>query len=604
MNQFSRSKLQPPDYIKDGNEAFLAGRFNLAAQAFAKAHRNDPRNPVPLFNLASAKERTGDIDEAAANLTRALRLRPGWSEPAQRLSLLLARYVLPTPGELNPHGLLAAFAFDNIDQQPIAGAAIAFLRAQTPLGEAVKQAANGRALEAARALLLRRTEKTLSHPLLHAALARDVNFDPDVERLLTAMRRIILLELPSARMEDRALIGFIAALLQQCLNNEYVFSVSPEEKSRLQGLTINWDALANGNPSDARRLLLHLLYEPPHVVIGDRFTGDDCRKFRPRACAEIIANRMKEDETLSGLAKEIPSIGVMRDPTSQRVAQQYEEHPYPRWTSLLVPAKDSARRTLERFFAPERLSFLEEPFKVLIAGAGTGMQAISVAARYGDNADVLAIDLSRRSLAYAKARAAQFGVENVRFAQADILNLTAETTGLFDVVESVGVLHHLADPFEGWRALLRILRPGGLMTVGLYSAISRQNIAALRAAADYPGPGCSDEIARDYRTRLAQSPEETGELSASRDFYALSNFRDLILHEHERPVSLNEIADFMRENDLAFRGFVLPSMVETRFLETFSSDALPGAFENWAAFEEQYPRTFDGMYQFWCEKRQ
>lgn len=603
MNQISRSKLPQPDHLKDGNEAFLAGRFHLAAEAFTRAHRDDPRNPVPLFNIASAKERLGDIDEAAMNFTLALRLRPGWCEPAQRLSLLLARYVLPTPGELNQHGLLAAFGFDHIDQQPIAAAAIAYLRAHTPLGAATKEAAAGRALEAARNLLLKRTDKCLSHPLLHAALARDINHDPDFERLLTAMRCVILMELPSERMEDRALTGFISALLQQCLNNEYVFAASPEEKSRLGALPIDWTALAGGNPIDARHLLLHLLYQPPRAVLGGRLTCDDCRKLRPRAFAEIITARLKEDARLSELAREIPSISEVKDKTSQRVAQQYEANPYPRWTSMHLPARDSARRVLERYFAPEALSFMDEPFKVLIAGAGTGMHAIAVCVRYGDKADVLAIDLSRRSLAYGKVRAPLFGVDNVRFAQADILNIRPDA-GLYDVVEAVGVLHHLADPFEGWRALLKVLRPGGLMALGLYSAMSRQNIADLRASADFPGAGCDEDAARDYRARLMARPDDgTAWLVKSHDFYALSNFRDLVLHEHERPVRLGEVAEFLKKNGLVFRGFVLPAPVEAEFLSMFPDDVLPGQLCNWEAFEAKHPHTFDGMYQFWCEKR-
>ena len=336
MNHFSRPKLPPTDHLKDGNEAFLAGRFHLAAKAFTKAHHDDPRNPVPLFNLASAKERIGEIDEAAANLTRALRLRPGWSEPAQRLSLLLARYVLPTPGDLSSHGLLAAFNFDHIDQQPIASAAIAYLRANTPLGEAVEQAAAGRALEAARNLLLKRTDKCLTHPLLHAALQRDVNLDPDFERLLIAMRRVILMEIPHDRMQDKALTTFMSVLLQQCLNNEHIFAVTPEEKAWLEHLVIRWEALLAGGMNDVCHLLLHLLYDSTDKVIAGRMTSDDCRKLRPRCIANIVASRLKENETLTALAETIPVLGMPRDATSERVAAQYEGNPYPRWTSMQV----------------------------------------------------------------------------------------------------------------------------------------------------------------------------------------------------------------------------------------------------------------------------
>ncbi|MGB0085072.1 MAG: tetratricopeptide repeat protein, partial [Rhodomicrobiaceae bacterium] len=143
MKPARRAKPSSAEFLAEGRDAFLAGRFYLAAEAFSKARDADPRNPVILFNLASAKERVGEIDEAASCLTTALHFRPAWAEPAQRLALLLARYRLDAPGDLDPHGLLAAFAFDGIDRQPIAGAAIAHLRAATLLGTAINEAEEG-----------------------------------------------------------------------------------------------------------------------------------------------------------------------------------------------------------------------------------------------------------------------------------------------------------------------------------------------------------------------------------------------------------------------------------------------------------------------------
>jgi hypothetical protein len=69
---------------------------------------------------------------------------------------------------------------------------------------------------------------------------------------------------------------------------------------------------------------------------------------------------------------------------------------------------------------------------------------------------VLAIDLSAASLGYAKARTGALGVTNIDYAQADILQLGA-TGRTFDMIQSAGVLHHLADPWAGWRVLLSLL---------------------------------------------------------------------------------------------------------------------------------------------------
>lgn len=597
MKQGSRAKPPAPDFFGQGKESFGAGRFNLAAEAFAKALDANPRDPVVLFNLASAKERLGDIDEAARLLSQALRLRPGWFDPARRLAQLLGRYALQSPGDLDPRGLLAAFAFDRINLHSLATAAVAHLQAHSPLGEAIARAEAGQATEAARDWLLRRTEKTLSQPLLLNALSHSANAHPGLERLLTAMRRVLLLETPPQRFQDKALTGFVLALILQCLKNEHVFAVSAQETDALSHLAVDASALEAGAPDEARRLMLMLLYRR-YDTLGLQLSPELCRVIRPRALGDLLAAQLSEDEEEARLAEGIPTMGAIEDATSRKVAAQYEAHPYPRWTSLQMPREGSAKGMLERIVPREKLGFFDKPFRVLIAGAGTGQHALAASVRYGKNADVLALDLSRRSLAYAKAKAARFEVANLRFAQADLQSIPGDT-GPFDIIEAVGVLHHMAEPFKGWQALVRLLRPGGLMLAGLYSAVSRQSIGELRRQRGYPGPGCDDAAARSFRAGLL---EEGSDLAASHDFYTLSNFRDLVLHEHERPIFLSEVEPFLEQNGLVFRGFSLPPLMTGAFFTAFPNEKRPGSLANWAKFEEQYPRTFDAMYQIWCEK--
>ena len=137
---------------------------------------------------------------------------------------------------------------------------------------------------------------------------------------------------------------------------------------------------------------------------------------------------------------------------------------------------------------------------MLIAGCGTGQHAIETAQRFA-GARVLAIDLSLTSLAYALRKTRELGVRNIEYAQADILKLG--TIGrTFDVIESSGVLHHLADPFAGWRVLLSLLRPGGFMAVGLYSEIARADIVEARAFIAERGYGSSADDIRRCRQEL------------------------------------------------------------------------------------------------------
>ena len=130
------------------------------------------------------------------------------------------------------------------------------------------------------------------------------------------------------------------------------------------------------------------------------------------------------------------------------VRQQYEENPYPRWTQL-----DSE--------AQQAVPFGQQPEKAidaLIAGCGTGLFTVQFA-RQTPSSRILAIDLSVASLRYAKRMAEKLGLTNVEFGQADILKL--DSLGRqFDFIDTSGVLHHLADPWSGWRILLSLLRPG------------------------------------------------------------------------------------------------------------------------------------------------
>ena len=103
---------------------------------------------------------------------------------------------------------------------------------------------------------------------------------------------------------------------------------------------------------------------------------------------------------------------------------------------------------------------------------------------------MLAIDLSTASLGYAKARTGALGVTNIDYAQADILQL-GSIGRTFDMIQSVGVLHHLADPWAGWRVLISLLRPGGVMFVALYSEIARRDVVAARAFIAQRGYGSS-----------------------------------------------------------------------------------------------------------------
>jgi len=98
---------------------------------------------------------------------------------------------------------------------------------------------------------------------------------------------------------------------------------------------------------------------------------------------------------------------------------------------------------------------------VLDAGCGLGRHSY-YAARYG--AEVVGIDLSRAiDVAYQNNRAHT----RAHFIQADLYHLPLRT-GLFDVVYSLGVLHHLPNPESGFHEILRYLKDEGMMLIYVY----------------------------------------------------------------------------------------------------------------------------------------
>ena len=104
--------------------------------------------------------------------------------------------------------------------------------------------------------------------------------------------------------------------------------------------------------------------------------------------------------------------------------------------------------------------------RVLDAGCGTGRHAY-FAAKYCAT-EVVALDLSD-AVETARATLAEF--DNVHVVQGDLLRPPFESAhdgAGFDLVYSIGVLHHLPDPRAGLESLARLVRPGGTLAVWVY----------------------------------------------------------------------------------------------------------------------------------------
>jgi 2-polyprenyl-3-methyl-5-hydroxy-6-metoxy-1,4-benzoquinol methylase len=325
----------------------------------------------------------------------------------------------------------------------------------------------------------------------------------------------------------------------------------------------------------------------------------------PAPVARLVNQQVREPLQERELEPSIPRLTTIEDRVSQLVRKQYEENPYPRWVST---AETQGRpRQIDKYlgamlplapFSPLGKDRLD----ILIAGAGTGRQAIEVARQFSQSR-VLAIDLSRAALAYAKRKSDELQVNNIEYGQADILEIEA-LRRRFDVIYAAGVLHHLADPFAGWQRLLGVLGTKGVMNIGLYSGRGREDVvAAQRFVAEAGYKPVPDDIRRcrgEFEAFPAESPLRRIMLFG--DFYSLSELRDLLFHVQEHVLNLPQIARFLLDNGLQFLGFKLSPYVLRRYRRQFPEDSAMVDLNLWDRFEAENPRTFIGMYQFWVQK--
>ena len=589
--------------------AFVAlddGDLVGARRSFRNAVRNEPHVAMHRYCLALVEDALGDSDSAAVHLTRALGLKPDMAEAAERLSAILARGKIKH-ARLQPDGLRVALSHHTVHRDVLAAASTYFLAEQPLLRDALKLGETDGWLAAARTLCLLRTSPALQDSLLLAVLAAGVVSRPDFEFLLTASRRIALLEVGPERRADPKFRVFLVALIQQMWCNEFVWFESAEETNALHQMAGQVERLLGGDAEAEWATLCYLLYRQPDDRFRVAYERDGLESIPCHHLRSALRAKLEIDRDVRARAEGMAELSSSNDGTSAMVARQYEAAPYPRWTGTPTISHKRYLAELKNHFSPDRLSFVDKPFEVLIAGCGTGKQAVSAAIDYGPNSRVLGLDIARRGLGYAEMMAARMGVKNLHLAVGDINVIDQfEPTfeGRFHVIECAGVLHHMSDPFGAWRKLIRCLKDGGIMLIGLYSKTARQHLSVLRSEPQFPGVDADDPALRDYRSHLQTRLDALPNGSASKrnlDFYSASGFRDYFLHVSEQQMTLAEIANFLDECNLQFQGFVGSPM--DALWAVYPNEPSPGSLERWAEVEARSPAMFSGMYQFWVSKR-
>ena len=140
------------------------------------------------------------------------------------------------------------------------------------------------------------------------------------------------------------------------------------------------------------------------------------------------------------------------------------------------------------------------------------------------------------------------------------------------------------------------------MKIGLYSELARQDIVRTRKEIKLLSIGTSEAEMKKFRRIIIDSSKESHQrLTKSKDFFSLSTLRDLIFHVQEHLFTIPQIAHCLEELGLKFCGFGNQDIV-SNFRVFHGNDANIYDLNLWHKYEESNPKTFIGMYQFWCQK--
>ena len=440
----------------------------------------------------------------------------------------------------------------------------------------------------------------LKEELFLLMLQKSLMADHFLEQILTKLRKEILFAFNNSDENIlRENFNFIISLAEQCFLNEYVYSQDKKEIDYINQLK---NSLENKKEVNELKIAILSCYLP---LCSSENIMNKLLKYESKNIlfSDLINMQIREPLEEKKLLTSFESLGHISDDVSKKVREQYEKHPYPRWRYTYKSVPANFLTIINGLIKPNKIesnNTFDNP-NVLIAGCGTGRQ-IFLAEGYL-NANILGVDLSLLSLAYAKRKTKEFGFKNIKFLHADILQLQ-NLEEKFDVIECVGVLHHMKDPLQGLRILLNLLEPYGVMRLGLYSQLARQDVTKIREFIEKNKFKNSINDIRNCREIISKNKEDRllQKLLYRRDFYSTSSIRDLMFHVQEHHFTLTQLSMILKNLNLEFLGFT-DLQNKKKFSQLFPNDKNNISLDNWNEFETNNEDTFFGMYNFLVRKK-
>jgi len=581
-------------YHNLGNTLAKQGKHNDAIESYKNAITLNPNYFNSYFCIGLTFHEQSNFKSAILYYNKAISLKPDFDEALYMMALALKNSEFKSPNSDLYCNLLRMLEKETLIRPSyIANAALSLIKLEPKIKIILKKQENIKLDDNFISIISDLSKSTLLMKLMSVSKIPDLAF----EKIFEKIRYSFLVDIHSIP-NILEVLNFKISLVLQCLMNEYLYKESNEESNKLKALEKSIEKMLKSGKQPP--LILVLCFASYRYLNNYKWSSliNFPKEFK-NIEKLLIHDRIKEQE----LTSEIPILYKIDNEVSRKVKKQYEENPYPRWTSTPLNLQPF---TISQMVKKSDLRLMNNNIisvsnpDIFVAGCGTGQHSISTASRF-KNSNVLAIDLSMKSLAYAKRKTQELKIDNIEYIQADILNF-AKSDKQFDIVESCGVLHHMDDPMAGWRVLVDLLKDGGLMLIGLYSKIARENITQIRNEIKSYDISSDDLGMRLFREKIINSEQSHHKMILkSQDFYSLSDFRDLLFHEQEVHFTLPEIKKCLSLLNLKFCGFESFNQMGLFKAENLEVDDICN-LDKWSDFEEKNRSSFAGMYQFWCQK--
>ena len=352
-------------------------------------------------------------------------------------------------------------------------------------------------------------------------------------------------------------------------------------------------------------LLVRALYRPLHELLGLATESAPLTLralgWLPDPFRLLVQDYVESHQEEMTIKHSIERFGDIGDDVSRTVAAMYEVFPYPRWVRLTEPAPGARQKWLTAFLG-QAPRFFNRPFDVLVPGCGTGRKAIQIALGFGEQARVLATDLSRASLAYAARRPAS--------TDCGISSSSRWTSWISPDSDSSSMssnapasLRLCGDSAEGPGRSRGPHPASGMGPCVALERLARREIVRLCKDYEHHIATIDTDFIRAYRRRLMlEQPATVDALPTRGDFFDLSRCKDLLFHPVEHRFTIPQIRRYIAELGLEFHGFERPKPLASRYWTPFPRRSDHRDLDRWWQFEQKYPDAFQDLYEIWCRK--